>query len=187
MQDIVQIVKPSNLLKVNLSECTRVCWERKKRTGSQSIENTFNFSLLVFHFKTNPIVKSEEWRVKSEKFQTKKSSPKWFGFVLFGAKGGTWTHTVSHLPLKQACLPFHHSRIFIFFYFPACFSGQVNLIFKNAFNFPFFVLFFCLHFFKSSLTLLRRLFLLKNLPLAPFIHAPTLKQACLPFHHSRIF
>lgn len=30
--------------------------------------------------------------------------------VLFGASGGTWTHTLSNTPLKRARLPFRHTR-----------------------------------------------------------------------------
>ena len=37
-----------------LSECTRVCWERKRELISSLNRKAFNFSLLVFHFKTNP-------------------------------------------------------------------------------------------------------------------------------------
>ena len=34
--------------------------------------------------------------------------------VFFGAGGGSWTHTLSNMPLKHARLPFRHARLTIF-------------------------------------------------------------------------
>ncbi len=43
--------------------------------------------------------------------QKKKRDCQRHSLFFLGADGGTWTHTISHLPLKQACLPFHHIRL----------------------------------------------------------------------------
>ena len=59
--------------------------------------------------------------------------------TLTGAGGGSRTHTVSHLPLKQARLPFRHARtsfllyrfiIFLSFKFVKCFLKKSFLFYK---------------------------------------------------------
>ena len=83
----------------------------------------------------------------------------------------------------SAIPPLSHIK---FLFLATCFSGQVNLFLKNVFLFPFLLEFIYLHFFKTGFALYAHPLLLKNAILLPFFYAPTLKQACLPFHHSRI-